>query len=136
MQAHLARVHVREEIFTDRQRQAQRASHENCECDYDRAAVFETPRKRAPVIIAQALELAIEGIVDAPDQAVPLSLLFALLIDLHLRVQQVSDHGGDQRARQEVGSQHGEHHGQRQWCEKVLGRAGQHHHRHKDDADR
>ena len=63
---------------------------------------------------------------------------FAVLaapVHVHFRLQQVVHHGRNQRARQQVGGQHGEHHRQRQRREQKLGRAGQQQHRHEHDAD-
>src|SRR5438445_612229 len=53
-----------------------------------------------------------------------------------LTAEQVVDHGGHQRSRQEVGRKHGEHDGQGQRREQELHDAAQEEDGHEDDADR
>lgn len=63
---------------------------------------------------------------------------FAVLtqdVEFHLGPKQVVNHVRDERSGKQIGREHGIHDGHRQRREQVPGRASQHQHRHKYDAD-
>src|SRR5277367_194719 len=50
-------------------------------------------------------------------------------------LQQILGHGGHNRSREQVGREHGEDNGLRQWHEEKLGYARKEEHRDEDDTD-
>jgi hypothetical protein len=69
VQAHLARVDVREEIAADEGEQRKRHAAEDREERSDERTMIERPRERVLVALAPALEAPLEAVVKAAQQA-------------------------------------------------------------------
>ena len=94
---------------------------------------FEQPVEQDRVRAANALELAVEGAVDALQRARPRGVLGPAVA---VRAAHQQHHQRrHQRPRQQVRGDHREHHRLGQRHEQEAGDAGEEEHRHEDDAD-
>ena len=131
VQPELARIHGGEEVASDERQQHQPAHDDDGEGAEHACAPGQRELERPHVGGAEPLELSLERVVDAREDAGR-----GRHLAVRLAREQIAHQRRDDRAREQVRREHREHDGHGQRREEILRRTGQEHHGHEDDADR
>src|SRR5437868_15032956 len=96
------------EIFADQPGEAKGTDRDGHERREHQAAMPQRPIEQTDVAEAKTLEKSVEQIVESPERALSVSLFTfqAALVEIHFGFQKKVRHGGDQRARQQIRSEH------------------------------
>ena len=127
VQTHQSSVHLRKQVLAQRENETQGCHTKHQECRREPAAVAHRSLERASVAVAHPVEGIFKTLVEAPKRA---GRLVYIVIP-----QQKHHHGGHQRSRQQIRSQHGKDHGLRQRHEQEARDPTQEKHRNEYDAD-
>src|SRR5271157_2220763 len=129
MKPHQAGVNRREEVFAQEEHQAHRQNTEREKARREQFLMSEGGFQKLVITTAKLLETALErSLVTPEDRLWSSSLMLMTPHDVHHQRR-------DQGPREEIRSQHCEHHGFRQRHEQVSRDAGEKEHGHKYDAN-
>lgn len=127
-------VHGRKEVASDEREEGESTGDDQGKGHEHARAPSEGRLQRPDVGPPERLEASIEGVMDAAECAERGATAVGMVVNLAR--EQVADAGGDDRAREQVRGQHGEHDGHPEGREEILRGADEKHHGHEDDADR
>ncbi len=129
MQDELPAVGGREEVVAEERRQAEHQDADAQENRNEDLAALHQVGQHALISAAQLLEPLLEAALEIGEGIA--GRLGIVIVGL----EQEIGHRRHQRARQDVGGDHGEYHRLGQRHEQIFGDAAQQEHRHEDDAD-
>src|SRR5271165_194499 len=100
MQAHLAGIDIRKEVFPYQEHQPKRRADDNRKDHRKYSTMFQRPGQRTQIAMAKLLKPMVKSVVNGPNQALSTSG-FSPLINLDFRTEQVVHHVGHQRSREQ-----------------------------------